>query len=125
MRCRQGIDRRSEVFKVPHHGSANAHQPLVWKNLLVDEPEAVVCPHECGANQLPSEDDLDRLCRLATVHLTAPPRPAPSIRRGRLGRIAVPDFGRVTLRRRIGSDANWTVTYAPPAQPGCPPGLTQ
>lgn len=117
--CLKGIERRSEVFKVPHHGSKNAHQELVWQHLLVENPEAVVCPHERGSNQLPGPTDLDRLCRRANVHLTAPPTPpTASIRRGRLGRVAVVDFGRVTLRRRVGG-SDWSVTYAPPAQNGC------
>jgi len=121
--CLAGVDRRSEIFKVPHHGSSNAHQDLVWSDLLVDNPEAVVCPHERGANRLPGQSDLDRLCRLATVHLTAPPRSGEaSIRRGRLGRVAVADFGRVTLRRRAGDAPDWSVTYAPPAQRGCDEG---
>lgn len=119
--CRRGTERRSEVFKVPHHGSPNAYQPLVWRDLLIDEPEAVLCPHHRGSNQLPSRDDLDRLCRLANVHVTADPeRPAPSIRQGRPGRLAVPDFGRVTLRRRPGDVCDWAVSYQPPAQFACP-----
>lgn len=115
---REGIDRRSEIFKVPHHGSKNAHQDLVWRKLLIDQPEAVVCPHELGANQLPTPSDLGRLCALANVHLTAPPRRS-MIRRGRPGRLAVPDFGRVTLRRRVGSQERWEAMYAAPAGNGC------
>jgi hypothetical protein len=119
--CMEGVDRRSEIFKVPHHGSSNGYQELVWSDLLVENPEAVVCPHERGANLLPGPDDLAWLCQRAKVHLTAPPRSRDSsIRRGRLGRLAVVDFGRVTLRRRAGGATDWTVTYAPPAQYGCP-----
>lgn len=118
--CLKGVKPRSELFKVPHHGSENAHQQLVWRNLLVRRPEAVVCPHERGANHLPSETDLKRLCGLANVHLTAEPGlTSSSMRRGRLGRVVSVDFGRVTLRRRLGSRANWVVAYAEPARPGC------
>ncbi|HVF13359.1 MAG TPA: hypothetical protein VM942_02100 [Acidimicrobiales bacterium] len=118
--CRDGDDRKSEIFKVPHHGSSNGHSEPVWRDLLVDNPEAVVCPHERGRNQLPTKDDLDRLCQRARVHLTAPPRPATSSTRGRRrGRLAEVDFGRVTLRRRIGEGADWNVTYDPPARFGC------
>lgn len=118
-KCLQGVQPRSQVFKVPHHGSQNAHQPLVWKSLLVRRPEAVVCPHRLGANYLPTEQDLARLCGLANVHLTAEPTPAGQSvrRRGRVGRITTTDFGRVTLRRRLGRESAWTISYEPPARP--------
>jgi len=119
--CREGTERKSEVFKVPHHGSPTAYQPLVWRNLLIDEPEAVICPHQRGSNNLPSDEDLAALCRLANVHVTAEPRrPAPSIRDGRPRRLAVPEFGRVTLRRRPGDVCDWAVSYEPPARLACP-----
>lgn len=117
--CRDGKDRRGEVFKVPHHGSGNGHQPRVWREMLVDSPEAVVCPHERGKNRLPSAQDLERLCKMGNVHLTAGlPSGSIPIRRGRPGRLAVPDFGRVTLRRLVG-DAAWRVDYAAPASRCC------
>jgi hypothetical protein len=119
--CRPDPQRRSEVFKVPHHGSPNAYQPLVWRTLLIDEPEAVICPHHRGSTELPSEQDLELLCQQANVHVTAEPRrPTPSIRHGRPSRPAIPVFGRVTLRRRPGDVCDWAVSYEPPARFACP-----
>lgn len=118
--CREGTARKSEVFKVPHHGSPTAYQPLVWRNLLIDEPEAVICPHQRGSNELPSDEDLATLCRLANVHVTAEPRrPAAAIKDGRARRPAVPEFGRVTLRRRPGDACDWAVSYEVPARFAC------
>lgn len=48
------------IFKVPHHGSANADCPEVWARMLVGKPIAVVTPFS-GGKRLPSHSDLDRL----------------------------------------------------------------
>jgi len=117
--CRQRIDRRSEIFKVPHHGSKNGHLASVWTQILVDRPEAVVCPHWNGGTILPGGDDLARLCQLANVHLTAVGRPGTIIQKGRPMRPTLDDLGRVTLRRRLGVDARWSVTYGGHAGNGC------
>ncbi len=50
------------VFKVPHHGSANADCPEVWTTMLVQNPIAIVTPFNGGAG-LPQLGDLRRLAR--------------------------------------------------------------
>ena len=117
--CCREFARRSEIFKVPHHGSENGHLTDVWRQILVDHPEAVVCPHQNGDNSLPTPKDLDRLCGLANVHLTAPRAPWPVIQKGRPMRPAVGDCGRVTLRRRLGDGTGWSVDYGGPARGVC------
>lgn len=112
LRCQAAIEGQSELFKVPHHGSRNGHLATVWKRLLVDRPEAVVCPHRNGGNSLPTDDDLQRLCDLANVHLTAPAGRRPVIEKGRPMEPSVKEFGRVTLRRRVGHQTEWSVSYA-------------
>lgn len=112
---------RADVFKVPHHGSKNGHQDRVWAELLVESPEAVVCPNSLAGNHLPTAADIQRLCRLGRVHLTAPPNPRSSIRRGLRSRPATPTDGRVTLRRKVKSSAEWDVTYVSPAADPCRP----
>lgn len=52
---------RAQVFKVPHHGSENAHCDAVWSQLLVAEPHAVITPFAKGAKPLPTEADLARI----------------------------------------------------------------
>lgn len=115
---RQGFDRQCEIFKVPHHGSDNAHHEPLWTKILVPRPEAVVCPHWNGSNIIPKETDLMRLCELANVHLTACRGPDTVIRKSRPMRPVLHDFGRVTLRR--GSDeTDWSASYGGDAGEAC------
>lgn len=112
--------RKGEVFKIPHHGSVNGHQDDVWTDLLVDQPEAVICPHVLGGNQLPTDNHLNLLCARSRVHLTAE-RSRSSGTRQREGGQVLAAFGRVTLRRRIGDGPRWREYHEPPARRLCPP----
>ncbi len=111
--------RKGEVFKIPHHGSAGSHQDDVWTNLLVDQPEAVVCPHVLGGNRLPTDDYLGLLCDRSRVHLTAEPNRSSGTRQREGGQV-LSAFGRVTLRRRIGEGPRWMEYHEPPARRLCP-----
>lgn len=51
---------KASFFKVPHHGSVNAHHPDVWRYLLVDEPLYAVAPYDRG-RKLPTPADVSRL----------------------------------------------------------------
>lgn len=48
-------------FKIPHHGSKNAHHPRVWEEMLVHDPIAVLTPFSRG-KELPSNEDIKRIC---------------------------------------------------------------
>jgi hypothetical protein len=112
--------RRGEIFKVPHHGSINAHLLPVWQKVLVPQPEAVVCPHCNGSTTIPTTKDMARLCQLANdVHITAPSDRRPYMQRGRLMRQTLAEYGSVTLRRRLGEGSSWSVDYGGPATSGC------
>jgi len=50
------------VFKVPHHGSANADYADIWAKMLVQNPVAIVTPFNAGKS-LPQSSDLERLSR--------------------------------------------------------------
>lgn len=52
---------RSEVFKVPHHGSGGADNEDVWREMLTDRPVACVTPFSRGRSPLPTSKDLRRL----------------------------------------------------------------
>ena len=52
---------RATVFKVPHHGSSNAHNEKVWDKMLVEDPYAILTPFNRGKQKRPSSDDLQRL----------------------------------------------------------------
>lgn len=72
------------VFKVPHHGSANADCPEVWTKMLSADPISMVAPFNSGRG-LPSRSDLDRLKRRTTnLYCTAagtgkPPQRGPLV----------------------------------------------
>lgn len=110
---------KAEVFKVPHHGSANAHLSRVREEMLVPDPESVVCPCSNGSTKIPTDADIVRLCKLGRTHLTAPPRADFSRRNGRPRRPVIADFGRVTLRRPLGAGGKWAIDYVSPAHCPC------
>ena len=52
---------RASVFKVPHHGSENGHEPGVWQQMLDLEPFAVLTPWRKGGRVLPRPTDVRRI----------------------------------------------------------------
>jgi hypothetical protein len=56
---------KAGFFKVPHHGSANAHHGEVWSEMLQPEPVAVLTPFHRGAVVLPTLADMDRITRFS------------------------------------------------------------
>jgi beta-lactamase superfamily II metal-dependent hydrolase len=53
---------KAVIFKVPHHGSSNAHNDNVWTEMLEGNPIAVLAPF--NRTPLPSVSDRDRICGL-------------------------------------------------------------
>ena len=54
----------ASVFKVPHHGSANAHEPRVWREMLDREPQALVSPWSRAGRVLPTGEDVQRIASI-------------------------------------------------------------
>ena len=52
---------KASVFKVPHHGSKNAHDPAVWTRMLEPNPFAVLTPWRRGGYFLPTQTDVERI----------------------------------------------------------------
>lgn len=52
---------KASVFKVPHHGSEGAHEPDVWRQMLVADPFALLTPWLKGGMLLPRPRDVRRL----------------------------------------------------------------
>ncbi len=52
---------RAAIFKVPHHGSENAHSDGVWADMLVEQPFAILAPWNRGKRKRPSTDDVGRI----------------------------------------------------------------
>ncbi|MCY4264733.1 MAG: hypothetical protein OXE78_07750 [Gammaproteobacteria bacterium] len=58
---RRGRQPLSHVFKIPHHGSYNAYNKEVWKQMVDKHPWAIVTPWRKGGNTLPQDSDVTRI----------------------------------------------------------------
>ena len=113
---------RASVFKVPHHGSEDAHEPGVWKQMPVPDPFAVLTPWSKGNNTLPRHRDVQRILAYTTnAYATASIgsfASAPARDRGvdrtlqevgvKIRRVAMSP-GTVQLRYPLGSRTGWKV----------------
>lgn len=115
----------ASLFKVPHHGSSNAHYEPTWTKLVGDDAIALLAPYRMGEKSIPRGSDLERIRARATRTFLAanPVAPAASRElkkaRATLGSLAsnvreidgVP--GHVRARRRS-DEEGWRVeTFAP------------
>lgn len=114
----------ADIFKVPHHGSENAHHQDVWTQLLATDPHAILTPFARGRKPLPSVDDIARIVNLTpNASMTSPARLSRERWRNRVVRDFVNDvtremisvnhgWGQIRLRRRLtgGSAAPWELT---------------
>lgn len=117
------VSGKAGVFKVPHHGSENAHHEAVWSLLLLDEPFAVVTPFRRGKKSLPTPMDVNRInCLTSRAYATAPVKRRRQRWRKRVVRDFVNDvtrdirdahfgWGQVRLRKKINGTTNqpWQV----------------
>ena len=95
---------KASVFKIPHHGSENAHHNDVWVKLLWSEPIAIVTPFHPGRKFLPSPEDIKRITNLTSrAYATAPAKQ----RRPRWSRGVVRDFARQATRYMQVVDYGW------------------
>lgn len=115
--------RLASVFKVPHHGAPDAHEPRVWQEMLGSLPQAVLTPWTRGGRWRPSPNDAQRiLASTSNAYATAVPptltQPEAKrdvlIRRTLSGtrtnvRSIATQAGAVRLRRAIGADGEWDV----------------
>ena len=51
---------KSSIYKIPHHGSINAHNDDVWDKLLIERPCSVVSVFN-KTTKLPTENDISRI----------------------------------------------------------------
>jgi hypothetical protein len=117
---------KASLFKIPHHGSPNAHHPSVWGS-LVDSPVAILAPYRAGRRPLPAESDIERIKAVSSeLHSAASPKMPVQSRRVRraaaaLGPLAtnvVEPWGRPgQVRARYSSEAlAWRTEHVPPAR---------
>ena len=114
---------KASVFKVPHHGSANAHELGVWNRMLDPKPFAILAPWQRGNRILPTKSDVQRILSHTpnAYATTSGGLRAPTGRREnnmvhrtiresevRLQRLEM-SFDAIRLRRKIGLRTRWTV----------------
>ena len=118
---------KASVFKIPHHGSQNAHDPEVWQSLLDPDPFAVLTPWRLGGKTLPCGSDVRRiLSHTPNAYITTRSIPSRPKRRERmvdrtiresgvaLRRVAMSP-GAIQLRRPLDLGAQWKVKTFDPA----------
>lgn len=112
---------KAGLFKVAHHGSADARHDRVWTDLLEPEPVAILAPYRRGANPPPTDENRAWIhARTPNAHTTV--RDPTTRRRRRRSeverhlratgkRLIIPrGFGHVRARTAADS-ASWTVEY--------------
>jgi len=55
---------RAQLYKIPHHGSANGHHQEIWDRLLQPNPVAALTPYSSGLTPLPQPSELAKLRQL-------------------------------------------------------------
>ena len=114
---------KAAVFKIPHHGSANAHEPKVWQEMLQTDATAALTPWRRGGHSLPTVEDIKRILSLTrNAYTTATGQRAKKQVRSRNHAVqrtlkesgvtirqAPISTGRVRLRRKLNQNASWQV----------------
>ena len=115
---------KASAFKIPHHGSGNAHAPMVWQQMLDPSPFAVLATWQRGSSALPRRRDVERIlsntantwsrARAGSVTARAWPQSGMVVRTIREAGIKLRELPMspgmmVRLRRAIGKQAPWNV----------------
>ncbi len=68
------LEQEIKLIKVPHHGSRNAHNNVLWENYLLRNGVALLTPY--NRSRLPRNDDINRITHfLKESYCTSPPNP--------------------------------------------------
>ncbi len=112
---------KASAFKVPHHGSKNAHEPGVWEQMLDADPFAVLTPWHRGNRKLPSQQDAQRILSCTTnAYATANSSTRRAMKRGNMIKRTIRESGIklrklamapgiVRIRHPLESQTNWKV----------------
>lgn len=112
---------RSELFKVPHHGSENAHFGGVWSDMLNEQPIAMLAPFRRGKSNLPTQNDVQRILSFTTeAYATNGLSKQRTLKRSKAVEKTIKDSGvlvraipnqpgMVRARRTINGTGPWTV----------------
>lgn len=67
------IKGKARIYKIPHHGSKNAHHPPIWTEMLCKKPIAMLSPFNNGGISLPLPEDVSRIiCLTPEAYITSP-----------------------------------------------------
>ena len=102
----------AHLFKVPHHGSCNAHNEDVWDEML-DEPVSIVTPWIKGGHHLPRKSDLDRLRTRSSKCLLTSTKKIPTKKRYGTEVMKLIDAAKVELDTSIYSGGRVTIRWIP------------
>ena len=118
-------DRKSTVFKVPHHGSQDAHEDRVWNEILDEDPITALTPWRRGGRELPTNNDASRILGFSKrAYVTANRSTAMGTRSRRRSdnsvektiretgatiKIVGHSSGMVRLRKKGDSQADWNI----------------
>ena len=117
---------KASLFKVPHHGSSNAHLESTWNALLANDVISIVTPFRMGSRSIPSDSDVARITELSgRAFITAKPQQPASGKGVKIAKAALPTFaknvrdpgglpGQIQARLPLGS-SEWQVAVSEPA----------
>jgi hypothetical protein len=113
---------RAEVFKVPHHGSNSGYEERIWKEMLIENVQAILTPFRRLPDPLPTKNDITRILSLTNkAFLTADPHTKAPLSRNTtvdkivkstvLARTVREDTttGHIRLRAKLTGAAEWRV----------------
>lgn len=111
---------KSEVFKIPHHGSENGHNDYVWRNLVEKDNISVLTPFQHGKQNLPKDADKKRILNYSQNAYISGGSIQLSLRKDRDKRDLLRkvnkildrkkrQLGQVILRKNIVTHSNWSV----------------
>jgi beta-lactamase superfamily II metal-dependent hydrolase len=119
------LDPKASVFKVPHHGSENAHHDDVWSQLVTAEVISLLAPFGDGRKPLPSPADVGRLKDLSkAVYCSANPKgptPSKAVRKtgaaltGLATNVRTIGYSGQVRARKVCGTADWEVETFKPA----------
>lgn len=117
-------ERKSSIFKIPHHGSASSHNEDVWNKLLEENPISFLTPFTLGRNQLPTISDIRRICKKTDrAYSTCNPNWVKKVHRDRTVEKTIKEVtrnfktitqntGQISLRFNINNEFNPTLRFS-------------
>lgn len=112
-----------QIFKIPHHGSANGHHDGIWTSVISMKNMFSILSTYCrGSNKLPEIDDISRILKFCdNSFITSNGFPHPRIKKrdfrtnkmlkefGYVIRERMFEYGHIQLRKDISElDSEWT-----------------